>query len=231
MTSFQLPACITRRRGGGDLARYSGHGRSEVATGRVARIWEEYDSVLGMTSTPERPSSSSSTAAVQGPARARGENSKPGCKMRPQVNGGLMTGAYWAPRRFTVIADLLHCTLDPSLGACVRLGEEHVRGGSTLGCQWAAKSERGPRDRSVAVHWDRRLHRTLLVATSILGPHGRHRGHQHSRIILFGMAVLNCTQEFKNRPFWTTPSGLKWVACHMLAALSALQQLPYVLLW
>jgi hypothetical protein len=35
-------------------------------------------------------------------------------------------------------------------------------------------------------------------------------------------------QEFKNRPFWTAPRGLKRVACHVLAALSALQQRPHV---
>jgi hypothetical protein len=36
-----------------------------------------------------------------------------------------------------------------SAGARVGLEGEHVRGGSTLGRQWAAESERGPRDRSV----------------------------------------------------------------------------------
>jgi hypothetical protein len=40
--------------------------------------------------------------------------------------------------------------------------------------------------------------------------------------------VLNCMQELKNRPFWTAPSGLKRAACHVLAALSALQQWPHV---
>jgi hypothetical protein len=49
----------------------------------------------------------------------------------------------------TRIEDLLHCMLDPLLGACVGLEGEHVRGGSTPGRQWAAESEQGPRDRSV----------------------------------------------------------------------------------
>jgi hypothetical protein len=44
----------------------------------------------------------------------------------------------------------------------------------------------------------------------------------------FGVAVLNCMREFKNRPFWIAPSGLKRAACHVLAALSALQQRPHV---
>jgi hypothetical protein len=35
-------------------------------------------------------------------------------------------------------------------------------------------------------------------------------------------------QKFKNRPFWTAPSGLQCAACHVLAALSALQQRPHV---
>jgi hypothetical protein len=55
--------------------------------GHVARIWEEYDIVLSMTSTPGGLTPSSSTAAALGPACARGENSKPGCKMQPKVNG------------------------------------------------------------------------------------------------------------------------------------------------
>jgi hypothetical protein len=90
---FILTACMRNMRTWGDLARYSGRGRREAATGLMARIWEEFDSVLSMTSTPGRPTPSSSTAAALGPARARGENSKPGRKMQPKVNGGLMTGA------------------------------------------------------------------------------------------------------------------------------------------
>jgi hypothetical protein len=42
-----------------------------------------------------------------------------------------------------------HYTLDLLLGAAWDLEGEHVHGGSTPGCQWAVKSERGPRDRSV----------------------------------------------------------------------------------
>jgi hypothetical protein len=69
--------------------------------------------------------------------------------MRLKVNGGLMTGVCLAPRQFTRIVDLLHCTLDPSLGACVGLEGENVHEGSIPGHQWAAESERGPCDRSV----------------------------------------------------------------------------------
>jgi hypothetical protein len=61
--------------------------------GRVERIWEEYGSVLSMTSTPGRSNPSSSTAAAQGPARALGENSKTGRKMRLKVKEGLTTRA------------------------------------------------------------------------------------------------------------------------------------------
>jgi hypothetical protein len=42
-----------------------------------------------------------------------------------------------------------HSTLEPSLGAPVGLEGEHVCGGSTPGCLWAAESEWGPCDRSV----------------------------------------------------------------------------------
>jgi hypothetical protein len=80
------------------------------------------DSVLSIPSTPGRANPSPSMTAALGPARARGENSKPGRTIRPKVNGGLTTGACWAPRRFTGIRELLHGTLDPSLGAYVGLG-------------------------------------------------------------------------------------------------------------
>jgi hypothetical protein len=44
----------------------------------------------------------------------------------------------------------------------------------------------------------------------------------------FGMAVLNCLQELKNRPIQTALRGLKCAEGYMLAALSTLQQWPYV---
>ncbi len=47
------------------------------------------------------------------------------------------------------MVDLFYCTLDIQLRARVVLDGEHVRGGSTLGCQMAVESEWGSRDRSV----------------------------------------------------------------------------------
>ena len=44
----------------------------------------------------------------------------------------------------------------------------------------------------------------------------------------FGVAELNCTWKFKNRPFWTTLSGFQCAACHVLSTLPALQQRPHV---
>jgi hypothetical protein len=44
---------------------------------------------------------------------------------------------------------LPHCTLSPLLGARVGPGRVHVHGGSTLGSQWAAENEWGPRDWSM----------------------------------------------------------------------------------
>jgi hypothetical protein len=126
---------------GGGLARLFGRGRREAATDRVARIWEEYDSVLSITSMPGRTNPSSFTTAL-GPARERGENSKPGRTIRPKVNGGLTTGRA-EPHGYTGTRELLHGTLDPLLGACVRLEGEHICGGSTPGRQWAAESEWG----------------------------------------------------------------------------------------
>jgi hypothetical protein len=146
------------------MRTWGGHGTfiwTWAKRGGMARIWEEYDSVLSMTSTPERPNLSSSTAAAPGPARARGENSKPGRKIRLKVNGGLTTGVCWAPWRFTGMGDLFHCTLDPSLGACVGLEGEHraangqpkVNRGHATGACWAPW----------AVHRDRRLHRMCYL--------------------------------------------------------------------
>jgi hypothetical protein len=59
----------------------------------------------------------------------------------------------------------------------------------------------------------------IARATSTEVPRGRHRGRQHANHTGFGMAVLNCTQKDKNRPFWTLPSGLKRAACHVLRLL------------
>ncbi len=187
-----------------------------------------------MTSTPGRPNPSSSTAAALGPALARGDNSKPGnraVKYGQKWKGGLTTGACWAPRRLTGIEDLLHCTLDPLLGACLGLEGEHVRWGSTPGWQWAVKSERGPATGACwaprAVHRDRQPHHTCYLNWGPMWMPSRPPVCQNHTD--FGVAVLNCMQEIKNKPLRTAPSGLKWAAYHVLAALSALQQRPYVL--
>jgi hypothetical protein len=102
-----------------------------------------------LPSSPERTTPSSPKAAALGLARACWENSKPGRTLQPKINGGLTTGECWAPRQFTRKADLIHCTLDILLGACMGLEGERVHGGSTLGRQWAAESEQGPSDCSV----------------------------------------------------------------------------------
>ncbi len=82
-------------------------------------------------------------AAALGQVRAHGENLKPGRKLRPKVNSGLTTGACCAPRRFTRMADLFHCMLDPLLRAYIELEGEWVCGSSTLGCQWACQKWTG----------------------------------------------------------------------------------------
>ncbi len=53
---FILTACVRNMRtwGGRGLARLFGRGRRETALDRVARIWEEHDSVLSITSMPGR---------------------------------------------------------------------------------------------------------------------------------------------------------------------------------
>jgi hypothetical protein len=87
----------------------------------------------------------------------------------------------------------------------VGLEMEHVHGGSTPGRQWEPESELGQpkKERAEPNHRDRRLHRTLLsqrrahVDAIELPTHQNHTG--------FGVAVLNCIQELKNRPFWTAP--------------------------
>jgi hypothetical protein len=56
---------------GGGLAQLFGRGWREAAKDCEARIWEEYDSVLSMTSRQGRPNPSSSTTAALGPACAR----------------------------------------------------------------------------------------------------------------------------------------------------------------
>ncbi len=79
---------------------------------------------------------------------------KSGCKMQPKVNGGLITGVCLVPRQFTRIVDLLHCTLDPSLGPAwdwkgrtymkaqhrATNGWPKVNGGHATGACWAPRA-------------------------------------------------------------------------------------------
>jgi hypothetical protein len=103
----------------GGLACLFGRGRREAATDRVARIWEAHDSVLSITCMPGRTNPSSFTKAL-GPALARGENSK--LPYNTAESG-------WGPHNWSVLSptavhrdrELLHGTLDPSLGAYVGL--------------------------------------------------------------------------------------------------------------
>ncbi len=158
--------------------------------------------MLSITSTPGRTNPSTFTTAALGPARARGENSKPGRTIRPKVDGGLTTGACWAPWRCTGTRELLHGKLDPTLGAYVGLegggtyvetqhraadGQQKVNGGHATGACWAPR----------AVHRDRWLHCTCYFNPGPTWMPSRPPARQiHSG---FGEAVLNCMQEFKNR--------------------------------
>ncbi len=78
-------------------------GREIVAMGRMARIWEEDDSLLSMTSTPGRLTPSSSTAAALGPACACGENSKPGHKLRRKSECRSHDGSMLSPTVMAVL--------------------------------------------------------------------------------------------------------------------------------
>jgi hypothetical protein len=91
-SDFIPTACVRNMRTWGGLACLFGRGRREAATDRVARIWVEYDSVLSNPHARKDEPFIFYTAAL-GPARAHGENSKPGRIIRPKVDGGLTTGA------------------------------------------------------------------------------------------------------------------------------------------
>ncbi len=155
--------------------------------------------------------------------------SKPDRKLWPKVNGGLTIGAC-EPHSPTGMAALPHCTLDLWLGARVGLegevwrtyieawhrdanGQPKVNGGHVTGACWAPR----------AVHRDRRIHCTCHLYWD---PRGCQRGHQHTKPAGYGVAVLDCMQELKNRPFRTATSGLKWAAGHVLVTFSTLQWRP-----
>ncbi len=121
---------------------------------------------------------------------------------------------------------LPRCTLDLWLVARVGLWGEHVHGHLTPGRGWpkvngghATGACWAPR----AVNWDRRLH---CMCHLYCDPRGRHQGCQHAKPSGYGVAVLNCMKELKNRPFRTATRGLKSAAGHMLATFSTLQLRP-----
>ncbi len=108
-------------------------------------------------------------------------------------------------------------TLDSSLGAYVGLEGEHVRGGSTPGRQWQPKVNGGHATEHAEPHGQfTGIDDFIARATSTKVRRGCHRGRQHANHTGFGVAVLNCTQEVENGPFWTAPSGLKRAARHVL---------------
>ncbi len=110
--------------------------------------WRRTTVCWAMSSSPERPTPSTFTAAALGPARACGE-----AQNRAVNCGQKWMGAsrleHTGPTVVHRDGSLPHCTLDFLLGACVGLEGEHLCGGSTPGHQWAAESEGGPQDRSV----------------------------------------------------------------------------------
>ncbi len=163
MTSSWLPKCTTWRRR--DLGHYKlDVGGELVAIGigsgmRTTAYW-------ALTSTPDRPTPSSSTAATLGPAceawsvKHEWRELKLGCKLQPKVNAGLTIGLGWAPRRFTGMADLFHCWGLSGTGRGARMWRLNtvppserpkVNGGQATGACWAPQAVK-------AVNRDRWLH-------------------------------------------------------------------------
>jgi hypothetical protein len=152
-------------------------GREIAATGRVARIWEEDDSVLSLNSSPGRPTPSSPTTAALGLSRAHGENSKPGRIMWPKVNGGLTTGACLSPTAVHWVGSSLYCTLDLLLGAHVGLEESEL--GSLY---WSMPSPTGSSPgQTTSLH--------IATSTATWTPSRPPTRQNHTG---FCLAVLNC---------------------------------------
>jgi hypothetical protein len=182
MTSFWLPACATWEHGGGTWHVYLDVGKER----QPQTVWRgSRRSITACWAWPAHQEGQTLHLLQQpwAPARARGENSKPNRKIRPKVNRGLTTGACWAPWRFTGIGELLHCMLDPSLGVCVGLEGEHVRGGSTPGRQkmGSQKWMGATRQEHAEPHGQFTMIDDFIAReTSTEGPCGRHRGRQHT---------------------------------------------------
>jgi hypothetical protein len=79
--------------GEGDLARYNLNvGGEMVATGLIARILEEDDSVLSNDQHTRKAVPFIFYSSSPGPSTCTGRELKLGRKLRLKVNGGLMTG-------------------------------------------------------------------------------------------------------------------------------------------
>ncbi len=229
MTSFRLPACATWERGEGPgtliwtWAKRGGHGPRGEDLGGAWQRAEHYQH-----------------ARKDEPFNLHNSSSGPStCTWRELETGPYNTAeSWWGPHDWSVLSPTAvhRDKRTTSWLACWTLHwgptwdweRWHVRGGSTpngqpkvngghaTGACWAPR----------AVHRDRRLHCACYFNRGPTWTASRPPTRQsHSG---FGVAVLNCVQEFKNRPFWIASSGLKRAACHMLAALSALQQRPHV---
>jgi hypothetical protein len=196
----------------------------------MARIWEEHDSVLSIPACQE----GRTLQPLQQQPRAQHVH------VERTRNRAIQYGQQWMGASRLERAEphgsppgqenyfMAHWTL--CWGPTWDSERGHIRGGSTPGSRWAAESEWGPRNRSVlsptAVHRDRGLHCTCYLNRGPTWTPSRPPARQnHSG---FGVAVLNCMRKLKNRPFWTAVSGLQCAACHVLAALSGLQQRPHV---
>ncbi len=216
---------------GRGLARWSGRGRREAPTDRVARIWEEHDSVLSIAARQEGRTlhllqqqlwaqhvhvERTRNRAVQhgrkwmGASRlerAEPHGGSPEKRTTSWLDAGLYAGGLRGTGRDGTYMEAQHRVAD---------GQPKVNGGHATGACWAPR----------AVHRDRRLHCACYFnRVPTWTPSRPPTRHSHSS---FGVTVLNCVQELKNRPFWIALSGLKRAACRVLAALSALQQRPHV---
>ncbi len=138
MTTWEIPGtCKLDKEEEAATAAWRGSGR------RMTACW-------ALLSLHERPTPSSFTAAVLGPARACGEARNRAANSGRKWMGADATGACEPHGGSPRGQPLPRCTLDLWLGARVGLwGGGHIRGDSIPGRRWATESERGPRERSV----------------------------------------------------------------------------------
>jgi hypothetical protein len=182
-----------------------------------------------LLSLPGRPTPSSFPAAAVGPACACGEarNRAVNCGRKWMGASRLECASPTAPPgwqlyltacwtfgrggRVGLEGEVWRTYMEARHGAAN--GRPKVNGGHVTGACWAPR----------AVHRDRRIHCTCHLYWD---PRGCHRGHQHTKPAGYGVGVLNCMQELKNRPFRTATNGLKWAAGHVLVTFSTLQWRP-----